>query len=347
MIKSLEIKGFEKHKNSNLNFSDKINLIIGSSHIGKSSIIKSIKWLNDNIPAGEGFINHNMEECFVKVEFQDDNFIERIKNKNENKYIVNEKSLEAIGKKVPSEVKEITRFTNLNIQGQFDKFFLLQDVPGEVARKLNEIVNLQIMDGCIKRIKSKVNKKNQDIKYLQNEIKEIKEEIKKYDWIDNADNLLKKVEQKEEKVRILEADIDLLFNYQSELDKYNKELKIINKKLKSKKLFNQIKDKFNEYEKQNLSYEKLSKLNDEFISNKERLKKYENLEEKKKIFVHVNKIYKNYKEVTEQIKLLEEILLYKSQIINLDKNIKRLKEQKEKILPKGSICPLCNQEIRK
>ena len=55
MITKIEIKNFQSHKHTVIDFSNGVNVIIGSSDCGKSAIIKAMRWCITNSPAGNSF----------------------------------------------------------------------------------------------------------------------------------------------------------------------------------------------------------------------------------------------------------------------------------------------------
>ena len=196
MLKSIELKGFENTLNSKLEFVEGINVITGVTNSGKSSVVKAIQWLVENEPSGDGFLyNKEIIPCQVIGEFDND-IIEKYKDEKEHFYKINNKDVyTALRQNVPEQIKEITKFSEMNIQSQFDKFFLLQDTSGEVARKLNSIINLSVMDNSIKKVKSKVYQKSKDIEYLENETIKLKDDLKKYDWLDNVEILINNIDK--------------------------------------------------------------------------------------------------------------------------------------------------------
>lgn len=393
MIKSLEIKGLEKHKNSKLEFHDKINLIIGSSNTGKSSIVKSINLLINNVPNGNEFINHDMDECIVKGKFNKNDTIERIKSEKINKYVVNDKDYDSIGQTVPIQVGQITKFTDLNLRTQFERFFLLQNNPGEVARKLNEIVNLQIMDDCIKKVKSKVTKKNQDITYLEKEIIVAKNKLDQYKWIDKAGEQLQYIENQDIIRSDIKIKIDDLFDCFQILENFDRQLSKIDKRLQAKILYEVIARDFDNYIKKRNYYSIFKLLYFNLKTYNDKLKKFKDLSKSKKIIENISILYSTYNikkerndkidtsyrgllECTEKLKRLGEIKPYRKKINTIDRllqeyekkekilllldnlfniydeiliidaNLKKLKEDKHKLLPEGTICPLCGNKIK-
>lgn len=329
MIKSLEIKGLERHKKTKLEFHDKINVIIGSSNTGKSSIVKAINLLVNNIPGGNEFINHDMDKCSVQGVFNENDTIERIKNEKAkiNKYIVNNIGFDSVNKTIPKEVKEITKFTDLNLRGQFDGFFLLQNNPGEVARKLNEIVNLQIMDDCIKKAKSKVTNQNQENKHLEKELALLKSKLIDYKWVDEADELLKEIEELNNKADIIINCIVDLKSHLSNLEYYDDKLKIVNEKLKAKNLYNSIIKDFDNYSSKKARYDILMNLIFEHDKYNYQLKKYEDLNKRKKDLKNINILYGNFVEKNKNNEVLQS---YYNELSICDMTLKKYKNLKNR-----------------
>ncbi len=163
MIKSIELLNFQGHAYSYLELHKGVNVIRGTSHAGKSSIIRALQWCLFNRPRGEGFKSHfakKKDPVEVTIVFTDDTYITRKKwyCKDEkrilNSYISDAFQFHAVKSDVPEEVKELTRMTEINFQGQGDRHFLLHESPGTVGKKLSEAVGLQIID----EVKGKLNK---------------------------------------------------------------------------------------------------------------------------------------------------------------------------------------------
>ena len=154
MIKSLTIENFQSHPKSLFEFSPGLNCIVGSSDVGKSAALRSLNWIANNRPNGDFFRSYWGGDTSASLLTEDGIEIKRIKTKSENIYSVNDKELKAVGKDIPAEVQEALQFTEINIQYQMDAPFLLSQSPGEIARYLNQIVNLENIHESMKRIES-------------------------------------------------------------------------------------------------------------------------------------------------------------------------------------------------
>jgi DNA repair exonuclease SbcCD ATPase subunit len=57
MIKRIEIKNFQAHKNTEIDFDPGVNVISGASDAGKSSIFRALLWVITNRPSGDSIKN--------------------------------------------------------------------------------------------------------------------------------------------------------------------------------------------------------------------------------------------------------------------------------------------------
>lgn len=154
MINNLTVENFQSHEESTLLFSPGVNCIVGTSDSGKSALLRALNWIANNRPSGEAFRSSWGGATLAAVELSDGTIITRLKNKTENIYRINGKDLKAVGKDVPEEIKEALQITGINLQYQMDAPFLLSESPGEIARFLNQTVNLDVIHSSMKKVES-------------------------------------------------------------------------------------------------------------------------------------------------------------------------------------------------
>ena len=230
-ITKIELKNFQGHKDSILYPKEGLNALVGASGKGKSSIHRALTWVITNKIAGDrpnlNIHNHSIKKetkagnttftdnTSVSIHLDTDYVITRIKGKD-NKYTIQYpnktiKELTANGQNVPIEVLEIFNFDYLNIADQADSYFIMFDTPGEIAKKINEIVDLSLGDKLLKGIKSKTREVNSKVKNVTEDIKTLEEQLKEYDNLDS-----------------MEKDLDILsalYNTKEELSEKIKSLK--------------------------------------------------------------------------------------------------------------------------
>lgn len=197
-LKSVSLINFQSWENQKIEFDPKFNAIIGNSDSGKSAIERAIRWVVENRPSGDEFVSwfaKEGEKTSVKLQFEDA-FVIRRKIKSKNFYITNEQTFEAFKTEVPEEVKNILNMQEYNIQSQHKKYFLLQDSPGERAKILNNAVGLNIIDDLFDYLNSRSLKINRTLKQCQENITSTKEKLKKYENLDEVEDLINSLKKK-------------------------------------------------------------------------------------------------------------------------------------------------------
>ena len=156
-IDRLQIQNFQRHEQLRLKLDESIVAITGQSDVGKSSVLRALRWLATNRPRGDGFVRDGGERTSVKIRV-DGKTVERVRGKGENTYTVDGKVLEAFGTDVPEEIANLLNLGPENFQGQHDPPFWFCLTAGEVAKQLNKIVDLELIDQATARIATKLRK---------------------------------------------------------------------------------------------------------------------------------------------------------------------------------------------
>lgn len=186
MIKTLRIKNLQSHKKTRLDFHAGVNVIIGTSDSGKTSIIRALRWLVENRPGGDAFrawwggntvVTLTTEEASVK----------RIKTDNSNEYRLNDSVFKAFGTNVPEEIQNTLLINHINLQQQMDSPFLLADSAGDVALHFNKIGNLEQIDVGLRNIQKAINEINQDIAGRKTQLAENEEQLTAFDYLEKME----------------------------------------------------------------------------------------------------------------------------------------------------------------
>ncbi len=155
MIKQLKLKNFQAHEDLTIDLDPGVTTIVGPSDVGKSAIMRSLKWVACNTPAGADFIRWGTKRCVVSIE-TDEGSISRTRSASINKYELDGREFVAFGKAVPEEVVAALGLEEMNFQGQYDGPFWLGDSAGEVSRQLNRVACLEIIDDSLAKAASLV-----------------------------------------------------------------------------------------------------------------------------------------------------------------------------------------------
>ena len=179
MIKNLNIKGFGANESKAIELSPHVTSITGRSYIGKSWIIRALRWVSLNKPAGDSFINWNCKEAKVKAEF-DGERVTRIRSKSKNIYrsTLSKKPFVAFGNNVPEDLKALINLDEINFQTQHAPPFWFCETAGEVSRQLNAIINLTLIDKTLANIDSWLRIANADSRATTTRLADAKEQKK-------------------------------------------------------------------------------------------------------------------------------------------------------------------------
>jgi len=180
-IKKIELKNFQAHKDTVVDFSAGVNVIVGASDRGKSSIIRALQLVFFNRPGGTAFIRHGAKEARVTVTMDDGTQIHRVRTLSKNYYQIDEQEpLKAPGRDVPPEILAICPMQEINFQGQHDSPFMLSETAGECGRMLNKCVDLTIIDKVLSDLNTKKRNAANALQAASRSIEEQETECEKY-----------------------------------------------------------------------------------------------------------------------------------------------------------------------
>jgi exonuclease SbcC len=349
-LTELTVKAFGLHTEKTVTFTPGVNVIVGESETGKSTLIRALYLLTENSPRkGEDLYQSDLtdEPLYIKVKDNLGNVIERTKNK----YYINNNSkpIKAFGSGVPIVVKEIFNFTEINWQRQFaPKPFLLFDTGGGAAKQLNEYTGLKDQSIIIKEVKKTISDHKSNIKRLIKNNKEYQQTIERLKNVVRFKMKAKGILYKqEESIKLQET----IFNLRAIID----ELKIIrSKKMSNHQIIKKFSLQIGKIVKGkgvivafNEKIEELGKI----VSQLERIPKfdqttiYEHGTQLQKI-ASMNqtseKIEKNIKQLYSIITKVEGLkTLYRK----ADKETTEINKELNIIFSELGYCPLCHQAI--
>lgn len=210
MLKKLTLKNFQSHKDSVLEFSPGVNIIVGSSDSGKTAIIRALRLAIYNRPSGDAVRSYWGGVTSVEAVF-DNCTVTRTKDKAEY-YQLNDTLFKAFGTNVPEEISSEINLSEVNLQSQMDKPFLISNTPGEVASYFNKIANLDKIDLATSNVNKWIRTLSADIAYEETQKKKLTEELQKYEN-------LQKYEMQVEVLESLESRRDSAYKKSAQLVK--------------------------------------------------------------------------------------------------------------------------------
>jgi len=348
MIQSLEIRNFQSHKHSKLEFVNGVNVIIGLSDSGKSAIIRALRWLIWNRPQGDDF--RSLWGGCTSIEIITDNQkIIRLKDQAGNEYVLGKQLFKAFGTEVPDEIRQALNLNEINLQQQLDRPFLLDSSPGEVAQHFNHVAHLDQIDNGLRKVQQWIKEIEQNITSGKKQVEQSEEKLKSFTHLD-----------------MFEEDVEVLENIQNQLiikiNSQNKLIKAINslqditeqikeksKIIKAEKTLNNVLECIRGRNTKRHEQGLLNRLIQEAEQISDDLQEQSIIITAEKSVLQLLSLFESRKDKKEKLNELKELIIIindtKGQREDAESTAKRLEQEFNEIFP--DICPLCNQKVNK
>lgn len=214
MLEKLHLTNFQCHRDLSLEFDAGVNVIAGTSDVGKSAVLKGLLWLLTNKPQGIGFRSMQAKkgEVVQASILLDEQQIVRRRSEQINEYFFNGLRFVAMKNEVPAPISEFLDLSPVNIQTQFQQHFLLSSSSGDVARTLNESCDLSVIDQTIKRIKGIEQSAKQEAQRLSISLGKTEQALSGMEWVEEA----------EAKAEALEADLGRIASKKARMQELEK-----------------------------------------------------------------------------------------------------------------------------
>ena len=236
-IHRVEIKNFQSHEDTTVVFDKGLNIIVGESNNGKTSILRAIMWAIDNQPLGTDFIMAGKDECKVTVVYDDGTYITRGRTLKDTGYYrvayidengkMQTAEYRGFTNAIPIEVVNVHQMpkvnitkdieTHLNVASQLDPPFLITESPMTKASAIGRITGTHVLDAGVKDCNKTIQGNKKTIKVHADTIVEKDAELRALPDIDALEKvnaayqaILKTIEAKYsaiEKVRSCQESI--------------------------------------------------------------------------------------------------------------------------------------------
>lgn len=354
MIKSLHIKNFQSHANTNLVLHPGVNVIIGESDTGKSAILRALSWLVRNKVDDKSFRSNWGGKTDVEIRFDDGNEVSRTQDKDNCYYLVNpntetDEEYKAFRSDIPEDIVSALNMDVLNMSYQFDPPFLLADSPGEVAKTLNKIADLNDIDTSISNIRKMVLANSREISGVEFQLGELEQHKKELSFLPEMEKDVTELEQFLHKETQLCSQINVghkLINAISKIEEELKELELFLAADKEVTKVSALVDREKLLTSHARGLESLIKAIETDSKDLEILNSFLLAEiEMKSALILIEKEF----ELSMQIKrfklIINSIENYELKVRDSERFIAHLSNHLKSVMPE--VCPLCDQEIPK
>jgi len=347
MIKKLKIQNFQSHKETELSFNPGMNVIVGTSDSGKTTIIRALRWVSFNRPGGDEFRSNWGGDTKIELKTKEGQVI-RTKTNSENSYQLNDIVFKAFGQDVPEEIKTVLNLDETNVQLQMDSPFLLSDTPGSVALHFNKIAKLDKIDTGLSNVQKKLNQLSKELQFTEKEITAKTTDLAGFENIQQIETEINKIEKLEEKRIQTGQNAFQLEELTIKTERLQIKIKEKSKVLTYEKKVNVILELYTSQRSISEKRKQLKKLALNLYYKQQDILKIENEVKAEKDIDKIILLYENKQKSAASLTKLSK--LYQS--ITNNKISQEKQENRLKIIEKEfhdnmpEVCPLCNQKIK-
>jgi len=373
-ITQVKLKNFQDHADTTIDFTNGINLIVGSSDAGKSAILRAINLVFHNNYKRDSYIRHGEKECSVSVKFSDGVEVTRVKGEDVNSYLLtdaegNIHSFPKVGTGIPDEIKKNLgnpplddKKRPISYADQMSSLFLVDLSSSDLPRTLSELTGIQHLQTSAELLSKTARSYDRSIKDKKEKIEKLETELDNYSYVDKD---LERIEDIVEKLKDVNNQIEKSNRARFFIEQNNKiftEAKQIKVKLAKEKAFAELKENFDELLLLNKKvsrsifylseYQKIAK---EYKKTKSDLLACEQFltEENKDLMESVKKLIDTNarsKSFIKNDKDLKDLITTESTAKELEEqNIKNLKEELNLLIDElklnGNWCESCNRPL--
>lgn len=344
MIDQITIKNFQSHKESRLKFDRGVNVIIGSSNSGKTSILRALNWVVNNKPSGDSFRRHGEKSVSCEV-VVDGKLVTRTKSEYTISSDEGSLSYRTFGQGVPEDVEKLFNLSFLNVQNQMDAPFLLSDSAGEVGRKLNEIVELDIINSSLSRINKQIRTLKTRLSYDEQRMATHLVDLKQYDYLGDLSRRIILLKQLQKEKDSAEKELD-------ELEKVNTQYTEILSQLEGANRLIAMERKISELLRNRETNTEIKQDMESLLecrAVKREIKKAERILGLGHDVDRLSRILVERKAVAREIGEFEHsvdaLLKAEGEIESCQRRVRQLSAKFAKLMP--NICPLCSQSVER
>lgn len=350
MIKSISIKNFQCHENLKCDFRFGVNVIHGSSDSGKSAVIRAIRATLESKDFPASYHTWGTDGPMEVTITTDNHEVVRGRDNRKSYYRVDGKEYSAFGRANPSEVVSVLQGIVCpdNLQSQFDSFYLLSNSPGEVARKIQSVCDLEAISRANKAVASEIREVSDRERGIARELSNVELSLPKYSDLPIFRKRLLRLRERqahlEEQVRNKEKWEEIYEGYQA-LQKYPFLASCAN----LRGVFEKCKESYAENEKRRSEKSMLDKL---YV----RASKYEratrNLDKKLTKLDTIRQKYQhvlllrdanenNKKKLDELVNLFNKLNTNAVELRNANSELKKHQSKLDELKKEIKVCPLC------
>lgn len=214
----LTVQNFQIHRENSVEIPEgETTYLEGDSDIGKSAMLRALRWVCENKPDGGSFVTFKSPRgTNSKVTLElDGRTVTRERGKSKNTYGLDSEVFEAFGRNVPEPVAKFLNLSPYAFQLQGEVSFLIGASPTEAAKILSDACGLGVIDTAVAFARNKKTVADADIRKCeilldsaQRRLDDADKELPAADALERAADLGEETEVLESRRQALSDAID-------------------------------------------------------------------------------------------------------------------------------------------
>lgn len=193
MLEKLTTTNFRRLKRHVIKFHKRVTYITGPNDVGKSSILSALRWVCLNRPIGKEHIRHGAKRAKVVLRIDGRNITRGTGTSNFYKF-GSRPPYEAVGTDVPERIRTFTKIDAINFQRQRQALFWFDLTPGQVAKELNSLVDLEAIDKVQATLAKEIRDKQAELRVSKERLSAVSAECRRLRWVRHFDVALSRLE---------------------------------------------------------------------------------------------------------------------------------------------------------
>lgn len=238
-FQKLIIENFQSHEYTEIEFVPGLNVFVGPSDSGKSSILRALRWVLFNQPRGADFIRTGAKKCQVRLILEDGTEIIRIRSKSVNRYVLRtpdgqEEVYESLGYGAHPMILQAHQMfpvvwdqkeTVIQLGTQLEGPFLLSESGGSKAKLIGRMSGAHWMDQAMKETTRERNQIIGEMKQIEKHQEVLAEKLAPYDHVPELEKAFIKAESAFQRARKKKERLERLKKLANQLSQVQKERK--------------------------------------------------------------------------------------------------------------------------
>jgi hypothetical protein len=192
-----------------------LTVITGANNTGKSACARAIAGVFSNA-RGYSHVRQGEKSSKVSIAFEDGTQVVWEKGKAVNKYEINGNKIDKVGSKTPDELADLN-VVPVDVDGktvwpqiakQFEQIFLLDMPPSVLSSALSDVKTIEALEKASSLSRNETRSINNRIKVKHEDLVHEREQIPKFNELDEVGETINHISTLEGEVKTLEDKID-------------------------------------------------------------------------------------------------------------------------------------------